>query len=40
MSLIEMRNITKIYRMGENEIMALAGVSLSAGPLGATVEGR
>jgi putative ABC transport system ATP-binding protein len=31
MSLIEMRNVTKVYRMGENEIRALAGVTMSIG---------
>ena len=29
MSLIEMRSVTKVYRMGENEIRALAGVTMS-----------
>ena len=29
--MIEMRKVTKIYRMGENEIRALAGVTMSIG---------
>jgi putative ABC transport system ATP-binding protein len=28
-SVIEMRNVTKIYKMGENEIRALAGITMS-----------